>query len=317
MAQRDASTTATELEIPDVSMSDPPVEGFLELSDDEKDTGLDPDELDGLARSVLKECKEASQLPSLETALLLLHEALDLRPVTHPNRITLLNNFALSLVVKYIWTDQASALDEALQLFEELSNLMSPGTMADNGIASNEGLGGYSRYAAHASEGELSAMINLALATMIEFCQAASISSIDSAIFLFRQAVDLRGPSDIKRSASMSGLANALISRSFHTRHFRDLDNAVSTIQECLQTQAASHLDQSPLLERLSAALVTRFILGGQSDDLTEAIRVRAQQQETHSKGSEAPDLSAQGSPIFEKFGVPGLHMVGRYRQQL
>ena len=117
------------------------LEGFLELSDDEKDTGLDPDELDGLARSVLKECKEASQLPSLETALLLLHEALDLRPVTHPNRITLLNNFALSLVVKYIWTDQASALDEALQLFEELSNLMSPGTMADNGIASNEGLG--------------------------------------------------------------------------------------------------------------------------------------------------------------------------------
>ena len=160
-------------------------------------------------------------------------------------------------------------------------------------------------------------MINLALATMIEFCQAASISSIDSAIFLFRQAVDLRGPSDIKRSASMSGLANALISRSFHTRHFRDLDNAVSTIQECLQTQAASHLDQSPLLERLSAALVTRFILGGQSDDLTEAIRVRAQQQETHSKGSEAPDLSALGSPIFEKFGVSGLHMVGRYRQQL
>ena len=87
------------------------VETLSELLEAAHDPSLDADEIDNLAESILKDCKKTSPISSLETALYLLHEARGLRPGN-----TSSNYLALSLVAKFIWTDQVSGLDEAIKL---------------------------------------------------------------------------------------------------------------------------------------------------------------------------------------------------------
>ena len=55
-------------------------------------------------------------MSSLETALYLLRESLDLRPADHALHSNSLDNLALALLVKFHWTEDVSALDEAILL---------------------------------------------------------------------------------------------------------------------------------------------------------------------------------------------------------
>ena len=139
---------------------------------------------------------------------------------------------------------------------------------------------------------------------MTEFCQAAPISSIDSAIFLLRQAIRLRGPSDIGLWASVCRLADAILSRCFHTRQPEDLDEAVVMLRGYLHSPLLPHLYRSQLLAWLCAALVMRFILKGRGADLAEATHLHAQQvrPNQHIWDEEGFDLFQQGTAILEEF---------------
>ena len=96
------------------------MEGYIGLSGDggSQVRGCDANDIDELAAFIVKEWKEESPLSSLETALYLLHQACDLGLKANQYREDSLNNLALSLVAKFVWTDQASALDEAIRLLE-------------------------------------------------------------------------------------------------------------------------------------------------------------------------------------------------------
>ena len=74
--------------------------------------------MEELAASSVKEFKEASQLSSLESAIYLFRQCLQLRPAEHPVRSSALDNLALALVVKFSWTGDVADLDEAVNLME-------------------------------------------------------------------------------------------------------------------------------------------------------------------------------------------------------
>ena len=108
-------------------------EGFVEIADDDLsgDEGINPDEMEELAASIVKEFKEESQLSSLETALYLLRESLDLRPVDHPLHSKASDNLSLALLVKFHWTGDSSAMGEATHL---IHSKMSRGTVPQQSI---------------------------------------------------------------------------------------------------------------------------------------------------------------------------------------
>ena len=103
-------------------------EGFVEIADDDLsgDEGINPDEMEELAASIVKGFKEESQLSSLETALYLLRESLDLRPADHPLHSNSSHNLALASLVKFHWTGDNSSLNEATLL---MHSKLSEGTL--------------------------------------------------------------------------------------------------------------------------------------------------------------------------------------------
>lgn len=74
--------------------------------------------MEELAASIVKEIKEASQLSSLESAIYLLRQCLELQSAEHSLHSSALDNLALALVVKFSWTGDVAALDEAVNLME-------------------------------------------------------------------------------------------------------------------------------------------------------------------------------------------------------
>ena len=85
---------------------------------DGSDQDIDPDEIDMLADSIVKECRDMSPLSSLDTDLYLLRQALDHHPAPHPRRSDSVNHLSLACLLRFFWTGQISALDEARMLME-------------------------------------------------------------------------------------------------------------------------------------------------------------------------------------------------------
>jgi hypothetical protein len=107
--------------------------------------------------------------------------------------------------------------------------------------------------------------------TFLNEChKAASISSLDTAITLHRDALHIRTLPHASRPASLSSLASALYSRFYRTGQLQDLDEAVSIYRESLTS--SSHPGQLAWLHSLSAALLVRFGKTGQLLDLQDAI---------------------------------------------
>ena len=125
---------------------------------------------------------------------------------------------------------------------------------------------------------ELEAVIHLSNTALSEFYKAASISSLDTAISLHRDALRIQTPPHVSRPASLAGLASALHSRFYRTGHVQDLDEAVSLCQEAIANP--SHPERSTWLNNLSAVLLTRFGTTGQLFDLRDAISLYSERQE-------------------------------------
>lgn len=96
------------------------MERFARLTDgvDLEGHGFDADEIDEYAASILKEWGQARDFSSLEAALCILRNVCALRPVGHPHRKYSLNDLALSLVIKFVWTGGVAASDEAIDVSE-------------------------------------------------------------------------------------------------------------------------------------------------------------------------------------------------------
>jgi hypothetical protein len=69
------------------------------------------------------EYKQAAQPSYLETAILLLRDALTRRPASHPNRSDSLHDLAEALVIRFWHSGQPQDLGEAILLYGEVLKL--------------------------------------------------------------------------------------------------------------------------------------------------------------------------------------------------
>jgi hypothetical protein len=125
---------------------------------------------------------------------------------------------------------------------------------------------------------ELETVIQLSNTALSEFHKAASISSLDTAISLHRDALRIRTPRHVSRPASLAGLASTLHSRFYRTGHVQDLDEAISLCQEAIANP--SHSKRTTWLNNLSAVHLTRFETTGHLFDLRDAISLYRERQE-------------------------------------
>ena len=139
-------------------------------------------------------------------------------------------------------------------------------------------------------------MTDFALATLTEFCQSGSISNIDSAIFLYRQVIHRRKPSNHKLLVSMDSLAGALILRWIHSRQRGHLDEALAILQDCLGLPPALHPNHPHLRSKLCA-------LSGHEVSLD-----RANRRHDRSGASASSTTRRIWYGTKRKTGIPGHH---------
>ena len=144
-------------------------------------------------------------------------------------------------------------------------------------------------------------MTKVALDAVTRFCQSGLISRLESAILLYRQVIHQCGRSDSKRFVTMYGLADAYVSRWFHSRQSGDLDEAVVIFQDCLQLRPAPH--PGPRLQaRLCACLAMKSLLTGDTDVFAEASLLHFRHEKSHREDTKAWDLAEQAAEIGRKF---------------
>jgi hypothetical protein len=77
----------------------------------------------------------------------------------------------------------------------------------------------------------------LANSILAEYKHVAPLSDLDTAICLFRDALDQRQVPHPHRMDSLNDLAGALITRLLHTGHLQDLHESISLCSEVLELQ--------------------------------------------------------------------------------
>jgi tetratricopeptide (TPR) repeat protein len=102
--------------------------------------------------------------------------------------------------------------------------------------------------------------------------QGGQQSDLDEAISLHRQALELFLPPHPNRSASLTNLANALLTRFKQGGQQSDLDEAISLHRQALELRPTPHPDRSSSLNNLALALLIQFQQEGQRSDLDEAM---------------------------------------------
>jgi len=194
----------------------------------------------GVANSIVTECKQA-RLSDLGDIVIGLRIALDMRPEPNPRRLDSLRDLFAALVTKYAQGGgDTDDLDEAIELGFDLSGLESRGS-----------------YSQPVEMGAQESYLVKSIADVqTRTRQSFEISNLDTAISLLREAILLQPEHDVKRSASLSSLAVALLTRFNTTSQLQDLDEAISLFNEALELP---HEDRLDLLNNLCAALLTRF----------------------------------------------------------
>ncbi|KAF8436541.1 CHAT domain-containing protein [Boletus edulis BED1] len=118
-----------------------------------------------------------------------------------------------------------------------------------------------------------------------EFARGGETSYIDEAVDLDREALELRLPGHLERSASVNWLAVHLSDRYSQLGSMRDLEEAIALDREALDLRQKGHPDRSTSLNNLAVDLSTRYHQLGIMEDLNEAIVL----------SREALDLPPQG----------------------
>jgi hypothetical protein len=92
-------------------------------------------------------------------------------------------------------------------------------------------------------EDESSQLYNLANSILEECTNAAPLSSLDTAVYLFNESLDRRPAPHTFRSDSLKDLAGALLVRFSLTNQRQDLNQAISMCQEVIREMYNTGLD--------------------------------------------------------------------------
>ncbi|RXW23891.1 hypothetical protein EST38_g1942 [Candolleomyces aberdarensis] len=102
--------------------------------------------------------------------------------------------------------------------------------------------------------------------------QTRSLTDLDEAISLAREALEFRPSPHPDRSISLNNLGNALLGRYRLTGNMAGIEEVISVYREALELQPLSPLDRSHSLNNLASALLDRHRRTGIMGDLEEGI---------------------------------------------
>ncbi|KAG1772526.1 TPR-like protein [Suillus placidus] len=178
-------------------------------------------------------------------------EALKRCPPGHSDRLSSLNDLAISLRDRYMQRGIRSDLDETIELNWAALLLCPPGH-------------------SHRSE----SLNNLAATLGHRFQQRGLPSDLDKCIELHRDALLLHPPGHSDRSESLNNLAESLGDRFEQRGAPSDLDESIELHRDALLLRPPGHSDRSESLNNLAVSLEDIFKQRGTPSDLDERIEL-------------------------------------------
>ncbi|KAG2005656.1 mucin-like protein 1 [Coprinopsis cinerea AmutBmut pab1-1] len=112
---------------------------------------------------------------------------------------------------------------------------------------------------------------------ILRFEQAGTMSDLEEAIRLYREALATWPPGHPYRLYSLHNLGSSLLSLFRFSGSENDIDEAVDLLEEVLALRPMPHPLRPGTLRRLADALEARFNFKGVVEDRDEAVRLRAE----------------------------------------
>ena len=224
-------------------------------------------------------------MEDLEDAILHHHEALTLRPPSHPNHWYSLNNLALALSSRFGQSGRMEDLEDAISHHHKALTLCPPG---------------------HPNRSH--SLNNLALSLFSRFQQSGRMEDLEDVISHHHKALTLCPPGHPKHSHSLNNLALALSTRFQLSGRMEDLEDAISHHHEALTLCPPGHPNRSRFLNHLALALSSRFEQSGRMEDLEDAISHHHEARTLRPPGHLGRSISLNNLGIslssrFEKLG--------------
>ncbi|KAG9034872.1 hypothetical protein FRB95_012429 [Tulasnella sp. JGI-2019a] len=236
-------------------------------------------------------------------------EALSLRPVRHPDRVTSLVGLATGLRTRFKQIGDTDDRDQSIEYLQEALSLWPVGhphrAMLLSSLATSlqmrfkqtEGRGDLNQSIKHGQEvlslrpvghsDRVTSLVRQAAGLQMRFEQTGDRSDLDQSIEYGEEALSLRPIGHPERAISLTNLAAGLLMRFEKTGNGSDLDQAIEYSQEALSLRPVGHPNRAVSLTNLAAGLHIRF---GQAEDsiaLDQSIR----------HGQEALSLRPIGHP--------------------
>ncbi|RXW14223.1 hypothetical protein EST38_g11631 [Candolleomyces aberdarensis] len=139
--------------------------------------------------------------------------------------------------------------------------------------------------------------------------QIGTLTDLDRAISLYREALKLRPSPHPNRSIPLNNLGSALLDRHWLTGNMVDLEEAISVYSELLELRPSLHPLRSDSLNNLGIVLLSRHKRTGSTADLEEAISLL--REALGHRPSPHPDrsfsLNTLGGAIVDRHGLTGI----------
>ncbi|KAH6918102.1 hypothetical protein BKA70DRAFT_1416119 [Coprinopsis sp. MPI-PUGE-AT-0042] len=209
------------------------------------------DSMSDLARGLWARYGRYKQDQDLYELIELYKALLYSRPVNNPNEVKWLNGLGMGLMEKYRKTNEHEDMIQALHYLRWASR--SYPTPCDPFTLSNLG--------------------NVLMTKSRHFRNNLNNTDVNEAIIYYRMALTSVSPLNPGRSAFLSNLADALMSRYERTNSFADLNEAVRLYEQVLELPVPHHRDKVTCIMFYASALQDRFKKAFDMDDLTLAIK--------------------------------------------
>lgn len=235
--------------------------------------------LSGLGSALQSHFEQRGDPDDLDQAVDAQHDALDMLPAEHPDRPGVVNNLASALDARYEHVGTREDLAAAIVLLREAS-AVGPRRSAQPDV-----------------------LATLALLLHANFLAVGDRASLDEAVGLFEQAVQLTRPDDPALASRLSDQATVLADAAQWSPAAARA--AVDAVRRALSLLPAGHSHEPSMRSNLALALCAT----GEDDDLEEAVTVAraAVEQTPEDSPDRARNLANLAFVLEERHAVPGL----------
>ncbi|KAG8946134.1 hypothetical protein FRC03_001476, partial [Tulasnella sp. 419] len=220
----------------------------------------------------------------LDEAISCQEEALELRPIGHPQRSISLTKLANCLFIRYNWQGDITNLNKAIELHRDVSSLHPKGH-PDRAMS----------------------LSNLATCLLSQYEQLGDIGSLDEAIRYYKDVLELRPIGHPDRAMTLNNLATSLLTHYEQCNGIEELKEAIQYSRDALDLRPNGHPKRSKSLSNLANCLFTLYQRQSDINCLNEAIKCH--------RG--ALDLRPRGNP--QRIGTLtnlGICLWAQYTQQ-